>query len=154
MARVEAVGLTSDVLATGGMRLWEEMPSSDYVSVLCTDPSTTGLLWREIKRMMRWASSAARGPLQLTEWQTTVLECYFLGNLDTETAERFCCSRPNVTRARLIGLAKLDRYPRKPRGLLTVMCETFPWSVIRDHLADLAEEWADRQTGRRRRKRR
>ncbi len=135
----------TEVIEAGGLRLWQEMPGRDYISHLCREPMICGLLWREVKRMMRWASSPSRGPGQLTEWQATVLECYFIGNEDWETAAMFKCSRQNVEKARRAGLIKIDRYKPRQRGVLTVMCETFSWPQIREHLADLAEEWADRQ---------
>lgn len=145
--RVFTVGLTADVEATGGLRLWQEMPSRDYISCLCRASCVTGLLWREVKRMIRWASSASRGPMQLTEWQVTVLECYLLGNSDAETAKTFDCTKQNVAKARILALDRCRRYKPQIRGLLTVMCETFPWAIIREHLADIAEEWIDRQGG-------
>ena len=139
--RVVYVGLSEDVYALGGQSLWEMADPSDYVSYLCDAPGVTGLLWREVKRMVRWACRAERGRGRLTENQVYALEAYLLGNDDLEIAERLGISRQSAREYRLIALKKIGRYKPRERGLFTSMLETFSWREIREYSADMFEEW-------------
>lgn len=137
--------LVDAVASMDGRRLWETQDPGSYISYLCDDPSITGLCWREVRRMIRWACSPKRGSAnQLTEQQVFVLECYLLGSSDAEIGDRLGTTRQAVRKLRLKALAKIKRYKPSERGLLTVMIETFDWPAVREHLADMFEEHAAR----------
>ncbi|MEN6358352.1 MAG: hypothetical protein ABFD83_14865 [Armatimonadota bacterium] len=140
--RTIAIEDIEDVFAVGA-GLWEKAcdPFS-YVSDICKDPGVTGLLWREVRKMIRWSRRQRGG---LTDWQLVVLVCHLLGNSDYEIAERFDCTRRNVQKSRVAALDKISLYQPKRRGLLTVMLETFPWAAMREHLTNTYEEWIDTQ---------
>jgi predicted DNA-binding protein YlxM (UPF0122 family) len=142
MARRAVVSLDAlgPVASMDGRQLWETQDPGDYISYLCRDPGIVGLLWREVKPMIRWASSTRRGINALTAHQTLVLECYLLGHSDIEIAERLHVSRQAVWESRSEALRKIHRYRPRTRGLLTVMIEEMGWSQVREHLADLADE--------------
>ncbi|MCE5322127.1 hypothetical protein LLG46_02300 [bacterium] len=140
--RTIAVEEIEDVFAVGA-GLWEKACSPfSYVSNICRDPGLTGLLWREVRKMIRWSRRQRGG---LTDWQLVVLVCHLLGNSDYEIAERFDCARQTVQKARVVALDKISLYQPMKHGLLTVMLETFSWREVREHMADVCEEWSDKQ---------
>ena len=131
-----------DVFAVGA-DLWEEACSPfSYISDICHDPGLTGLMWREVRKMIRWSRRRRGG---LTDWQLVVLVCHLLGNSDYEIAERFHCARITVLKARHIAIEKICRYKQKRRALLTDMLETIPWREVRERMADTYEEWMNQK---------
>ena len=138
-SRTIAAGLGDEVMRLG-KPLWESQDPRNYISYLCDDPNISGLLWREVKRMIRWASDSRRGCMQLTERQVMVLELYLLGHTGPEIAERFGITRQAVNDAKQAAINKIARYKPRERGLLTVMIEEMDWRQVREYLAAIADE--------------
>ncbi len=137
-SRTIAVGMGDDVMRLG-TPLWESQDPRDYISCLCDDPNISGLLWREVKRMIRWASDSRRGNMQLTERQVMVLELYLLGHTGPEIADRFGITRQAVNDAKQAAINKISCYKPRERGLLTVMIEEMDWRQVREYLAAIAD---------------
>lgn len=142
MARRACVSFETlgEVSSADCRQLWECQDPGNHISYLCDDPRVCGLLWREVQRMVRWATRRRRGVNALTQHQVLVLECYLLGHTDAEIADRLMISRQAVWASRQEALRKIDGYKPRERGLLTVMIEEMGWSQVREHLADLADE--------------
>ncbi len=143
MARrtIVSTPIIENLSTADGRHWWESQDPHSYICYLCDDPGVTGLMWREVKKMIRWALRPARGADRLTDQQLLVLEGYLLGASDAEIAERMGVTRQAIRKSRLEALRKIALYRPAERGMLTVMIEEFGWPAVREHLTDLFEEW-------------
>lgn len=111
--------------------------NGDYVSWHCDESELGGLLWAEVRCILRWASRVQfihnRRQEPLTQVQRKVLNFWLRGHTD-ETIGGLCnLAESTIKTHRLRALKKCNGYPHK--GLRTVMVETLGWRSVREHLS-------------------
>jgi DNA-binding CsgD family transcriptional regulator len=103
---------------------------SRYVSHTRDNTPFEALLWAEIRKIEKQT--------HMTAWQAECFEWYLMGYSLQETAEVLGCSRQNVHKRLTGAFIKAKSFRR--RGLLTVMVETFGFTLamkqMRESLAD------------------